>query len=274
MPSVTVAQLKKENDALKDEIAAFRQNLESLNQHLNRNDGPSSSDGSQCAQLDAATLGSLEFYGKSYDDLNKSRVELNANLNQLRSRLDLLAARVEEISTTLEQVQRYSYQYNIKIIGLPETDAHESASDTTALCLNLFKQTGVSIANYDIDIAHRIPTRNATSGPRPVICKFTRRSMKDQVLNVRKDACKVSATSIGLPAECSMQDVKLFDHLTPQLQQLLVDAKKFQTRNGFRFCWSKNFIVYLRKTEDSRPVLIKSHNDLERLAEREGLPLS
>ena len=80
MPNVTVTQLKKKNDVLKGEVAALRQNLESLNQHLNRNDRPSSSDGGQCAQLDATTLGSLEFYGKSYDDLNKSRVELNANL--------------------------------------------------------------------------------------------------------------------------------------------------------------------------------------------------
>ena len=49
-------------------------------------------------------------------------------------------------------------------------------------------------------------------------------------------------TAIGLPAESSMEGVKLFDHLTSQVQQLLADVKKFQNRNGF--CWSKNFIVY------------------------------
>ena len=195
-------------------------------------------------------------------------------LNELWSRLVALATRIEEMSNTLERFQRYSYQYNVKITGLPETNAQESASETSAMCLNLFKAAGVDISNHDIDIAHRISTRIATSGPRPVICKFTRRIVKEQVMNKRKDACKISATSIGLPADCSLEGVRLFDHLTPQIQQLLADVKKFQTRNNYMFCWSKNFIVYLRQTEASRPISFKSRNDLESFAQREGLPLS
>ena len=109
------------------------------------------------------------------------------------------------------------------------------------------------INNQDIDIAHRVPTKQATAGPRPVICKFTRRIVKEEVINLRKEVCKGSAAAIGLSAEFSLRNVNIFYHLTPQTQKLLADAKKFQTRNGFRFCWSKNFVVYLRRSEDSRP---------------------
>ena len=72
-------------------------------------------------------------------------------------------------------------------------------------------------------------------------------------MNARNEACKVSANSIGLPFSCS---------------------KKFQKRNGFKFCWAKNFIIYLRRTEDSRPIQIKCHNDLVNFANQEGLPMS
>ena len=116
------------------------------------------------------------------------------------------------------------------------------------MCLNLFKAAGVYISIHDIDITHRIPTRNATSGPRPVICKLTREVMKEQAMNKRKDTWKTSPTSIGLAADCSLEEVRLFDHLIPQIQQILADVKEFQTRNGYRFCWSKNSIVYLRQT--------------------------
>ena len=177
------------------------------------------------------TLNILRFYGKSYDDL---RQQADKSLQQLWSRLNVLSKRVEEIGKSIELIQRYSYQYNVKIVGLPEIKASESASDTTTQCLSLFEAAGVEI--YIQDIAHRTPTRNATSGPRPVVCKFTRRIAKEKVMNVRKDACKVTASSIGLPADCTLENVKLFDHLTPQVQQLLADTKKFQTRNGFRFC--------------------------------------
>ena len=274
MPNTTINSLKKENDKLKDEITALRKSFGELQQLLQRHDEPPPNNGGHICSLNAETSTNLEFYGKSYDDLKVAQAEADTRLQQLWSRLDALTARVEEMSIALEQFQRYSYQYNIKILGLPETTTHESASETSEMCLNLFKAVGVDISIHDIDIAHRIPTRNSTSGPRPVICKFTRRVIKEQVMNKRKDACKISSTSIGLAADCSLEEVRLFDHLTPRIQQLLADVKKFQTRNGYRFCWSKNFIVYLRQTEDSRPISIKSQSDLENFAQREGLPLS
>lgn len=247
-----------------------------MQKSLKRNDAPTASNGghSSPSSLDPETSTSLEFYSKSYDDLNQFRLNAIKELEKLWSRLNLLADKVEVISTSLDQLQRYSYQYNVKIIGLPETDMHESASATTALCLSLFNAAGAEICSQDIDIAHRIPTRNATPGPRPVICKFTRRVAKDLVMNARRDACKVLATAIGLPGESSLEGVKLFDHLTPQVQKLLADGKKFQNRNGFMFCWSKNFIVYLRQSETSRPIPIKTRQDLEAFAQQEGLPLS
>ncbi|XP_044175115.1 uncharacterized protein LOC122958360 [Acropora millepora] len=274
MPNTTINSLKKENDKLKDEITALRKSFGELQQLLQRHDEPPPNNGGHICSLNAETSTNLEFYGKSYDDLKVAQAEADTRLQQLWSRLDALTARVEEMSIALEQFQRYSYQYNIKILGLPETTTHESASETSEMCLNLFKAVGVDISIRDIDIAHRIPTRNSTPGPRPVICKFTRRVIKEQVMNKRKDACKISSTSIGLAADCSLEEVRLFDHLTPRIQQLLADVKKFQMRNGYRFCWSKNFIVYLRQTEDSRPILIKSQSDLENFAQREGLPLS
>ena len=196
------------------------------------------------------------------------------SLKQLWSLLNLLSSRVGKIGDSIEQLQRYSFQYNIKIIGLPESETSESASQTASLCINLFKAAGIEISNQDIDIAHRIPTRIATSGPRPIVCKFTRRIMKEQVMNARNEACKVSANSIGLPSSSSLENVRLFDHLTLLLQQLLADSKKFQKRNGFKFCWAKNFIIYLRRTEDSRPIQMKCHTDLVNFANQEGLPMS
>jgi len=84
----------------------------------------------------------------------------------------LLSGQVEKVAITIKEIQRYSYQYNIKIIGRPETDVCETASATIALCLSLFNAAGINICSQDIDIAHHIPTRNAISGPKPVICKF------------------------------------------------------------------------------------------------------
>ena len=56
----------------------------------------------------------------------------------------------------------------------------------------------------DIDIAHCIPIRNTTSSPRPIVCKFTRRIAKE-VMHEPK-----YASSIGLPADFTLENMKLF----------------------------------------------------------------
>ena len=69
-------------------------------------------------------------------------------------------------------------------------------------------------------------------------------------MNVRKDACKVTASSIGLPADCTLENVKLFDHLTPQVQQLLADMKnlKLVMASGFVGVRTSPSIYGKRKT--------------------------
>ena len=78
-------------------------------------------------------------------------------LNELWSWLSALTTLVEEMSNALKQFLRYSYQYNIKIIGLPETNVQESASETSVMCLNLFKAVGVNLANHDMILPPEFP---------------------------------------------------------------------------------------------------------------------
>ncbi|CAH3119300.1 unnamed protein product, partial [Pocillopora meandrina] len=113
-------------------------------------------------------------------NLKTFRIRSNLALQQLWSHPNVLSKRVEEIGKSIELIQRYSYEYSAKIVGLPEIKASESVSDTTTLCLSLFQAAGVEISIQDIDIAHRTLTRNATPGPRPVVCKFTRRIGKEK----------------------------------------------------------------------------------------------
>ena len=76
---------------------------------------------------------------------------------------------MDEVGNAIDEIQRYSHQYNVKIVGLPEIDSRESASATTSLCISLLKASGVDINKQNVDIAHRVPTRQATAGPRPAI---------------------------------------------------------------------------------------------------------
>ena len=161
----------------------------------------------------------------------------DTNVNSLKKENESLKSEIAALKKNFEDFQN-SLKLSVNDANVSNNGGDGSrpaiSQDETLNTLQFY--AGVEISIQDTDMVHRIPTRNATSSLRPVVCKFTRRIAKEKVMNVRKDACKVTASSIGLPADCTLENVKLFDHLTPQVQQLLADTKKFQTRNGFRFC--------------------------------------
>ena len=77
------------------------------------------------------------------------------------------------------------------------------------------------------------------------------------LMNRRRDACKVDPRRLGFSEDVSLSVVRIFDHLSPRLQQVLFEAKKFKDRNNCQYCWAKDSIVYLRRDNESRPIKIK-----------------
>ena len=123
-----------------------------------------------------------------------------------------------------------------------------------------------SISLDDIDIAHRVPARN-DSKYKPIICKFSRQITKDQLMNCRRNINKVSPNIVGFASDAQLSEARIYEHLTPSLQKLLFEAKKFQQLHSYKFCWVNNSKILLRKHDDSRAVVIRELSDLEVLVD-------
>ena len=127
------------------------------------------------------------------------------------------------MAAAVDNIQRYSYQYNSTIIEILEDTENRGWTETTSnLCLKLFHATvatGVSI--NDIDIAHRVRTRRTDEDrSKPIVCKLIRRLTKEDVMNRRHEIPNIGPTSLGLQAGFVMSIIKIFDHLTPNLQEV------------------------------------------------------
>ena len=55
----------------------------------------------------------------------------------------------------------------------------------------------------------------------------------------RKEVTNLQADQLGFTSQVSLQFINLYDHLTPRIQSLLIEAKKFRGANNFKFCWAK-----------------------------------
>ena len=205
----------------------------------------------------------------------KSESSLSKALDNFSRRLDLLTAKVDRIDQAIDEMLYYSYQYNLKIVGVPLISDRESAQDTAELCVKLFTGLGVDILLSDIDIAHRVPQRNTSSGngnrsrPNPIICKFTRRMIRDKVLASRGNTSRITTECLDLPSSAEINRIAIYSHLTPRLQELLHSAKLHQNTYSYKWCWAKGAAIFLRKTDTSMAIRLGSIDDLTRLSLRE-----
>ncbi|PFX13675.1 hypothetical protein AWC38_SpisGene22222 [Stylophora pistillata] len=255
----SVASLKRENSKLKDQLSVMADEIAKMKEMLLEQSKKPAATNDEVEQ-------SLEFMSKEYDDFERFRVSAGKELDRLGAMLDEIAVEVNRVSRSIDEFQEYSYQYNVKIVGVPQLSQDESSASTSELCDCLFKAIGSAVSIHDIDTAHRVPTRsNDNGGPRPIICRFIRRLSKDDVMNHKRNASKVAPSAVGLPDGASLSAVRIFDHLTPRMQKVLFEAKRFKEQFHYQYCWSKGSLVYLRKDTTSRAIKIKDITDLHRL---------
>ena len=263
-----ITNLRKENEELTMELKQAKESLKQLSENVSRNNQSREQDGA-CSVM-RETEKSVEFLSDQYDLLNAFRNKAEKKLKEISEWLDNITYRCQAISDAIDDIVDYSYQYNMKIVGVPEASEKESAETTANLCLKLFHALGVKdISMQDIDIAHRVSSRRDTNRPkardtnRPkaIICKFVRRMAKEKVMSARNEVKKIQPSQLGLQTEL-ISRLGLYDHLSPRLQTLFYEAKKYKIANEYKFCWTKNGAVFLRESDTSH---IKRLNKLQDL---------
>ena len=86
----------------------------------------------------------------------------------------------------------------------------------------------------DIDTAHRVPQRNNAGNPKPIVCRFVRRLVKESLMSHRKEISDVTPAAVGLPEGSSLSSARIYDHLSPRMQAVLFQAKKVKGELHYR----------------------------------------
>ena len=146
-----------------------------------------------------------------YDDLSASYYDSVNHLKALS--INKLNAEVTRVGNPIDEVEEYSYQFNVKTIGLPEKSS-ETAAETSALCVKLFQGMGAEVFLSDIDIAHRVHSRQQNGASKLIICKFVRCLAKASVMETRQSASQVNQSHIDLSSDRVLDRVRIFDQVT------------------------------------------------------------
>ena len=124
----------------------------------------------------------MEFVSDQHDDLIAFKVSASKEFEEIRARLDndKISETCNHIQKSLDTFELYSYQFNIKIVGMPMVAEREHPEQTANLCLQLFSALGVKgVLIQDIDTAHQVPSMKPSNWPNAIVCKCVRRLAKD-----------------------------------------------------------------------------------------------
>jgi hypothetical protein len=97
--------------------------------------------------------------------------------------------------------------------------------------------------------SHRLPA--STGFIAPIIAKFTRRDVRDRIMSVKKNLRHKSARDLGFTHNTRLY---INESLTPKYRILLKEVKHYKRSHTFKYVWSRQGKIYLRKDESS-PVL-------------------
>ena len=230
---------------------------------LNRSNRNSKNNGASGSLKDLEN--SVKFVSDKYDDLQAFQKTATARFKELSASLNDISKKVNDLAQAIDNLEAYSCQYNLKLVGIPELP-DETAMATTELCAKIFQKIGASVSINDIDIAHRVPKRPArnqdtSSSYNAIICKFTRRSPIEEIMQQRNRISTIDPSEVDLPQDALFTSPRIFEQLTPKLQQLLYESKKRQQRLKFKFCWAKGGAVPMRATETSHIFKLYSMDD-------------
>ena len=259
-------KLRKENQSLRNEIADLKEKLQKISESLATMEEQHGRRRVE-REMSPGRVHAVEFVSQQYDVLTKFKEEAERQIQELAVRVDEISTLCGRITKSIEASEAYSYQFNLKIVGVPTVAERETPQQTANICLKLFAALGVeNVSLSDIDMVHRVPSRVASNRPNAIICKFVRRLAKDNVMANRKNVNGLSPVDSGFSSDIDVSHINLYDHLTPRLQELLYESKKFKDAKSYKYCWAKNGIVLLRKTDNSTPLKLKSLEDLRRLS--------
>lgn len=97
---------------------------------------------------------SVDFLGGEYDDFRVKKHSAEEDLKRFENNLETITRSIDEIGELIESL-KCSYQYNVKIFGVPQTNEFESAEETVDICCRLFEEMEAEISESNIAIAQR-----------------------------------------------------------------------------------------------------------------------
>lgn len=203
---------------------------------------------------------SVSFIGKQYDDM-ATQIEL------LQKEKRAYRDSIQQLETKIRDLQQLSRSSAVEIRNVP-TKEKESVNDLCTIITDIGSAIKMLIDRNDIRDVYRLPGKPGTI--RPIVAELTNVEKKNLVISsvrnfnkTHQNESSLNTHSIGLTGE--RRRIYVAEYLPASSRKLLFMAREFAKRMNFKYCWTANGNIFLRKVEGAKQHLIKSEQSLNEL---------
>ncbi|KAI5637835.1 hypothetical protein NE865_09490 [Phthorimaea operculella] len=236
-------------------------------------------------------LGSIQEQLLSMDgiksDLSQVKVDIADLKTSLDAKLEIMTVRVQSVESrvdTLEQRlqdlpsmktkiaalrlelanrDQQLFRKDVELTGLPE----QSNENLPHIVATLASKLGVQLDPRDVDDIRRVGVKGGKDGkderPRPVIITLTRRAIRDTLLTAARS--RRGLTTDKIEVACTPRKIFLNEHLIKENRILFSKARAVGKDLRFKFVWTNNGNIFMRRSETSSILKVSSETVLQRL---------
>lgn len=186
---------------------------------------------------------------KKTQEVNKQLLKENADL---RSNMTSMEIRVRNL-------EQYSRKQNLEIDGVPESQGE----DVCAILADVGRAIGVELKKEKVVAVHRVPTYNKKKSS-PIVVKFSTYEERDVWITGYKSVRPLTANKIN-PSFNGSARVYVNEHLSPENKLLLSKTKEAAKQKGYKYVWSRDGKIFVRRDEGERCKKIDTLLDLDKL---------
>ncbi|XP_041460952.1 uncharacterized protein LOC121412110 [Lytechinus variegatus] len=202
---------------------------------------------------------SAEFFSDKVDELTCEVKRLSSENASMKRENEQLKAKMMTLEHQVNELDQYHRRINLEVAGVPEKEGE----NVREAVLHVMKKISPEVSNDDIDVTHRLGQRREDGPARPIIVRFTTRRMRDTLYSGRKKLRETSTRQLGF----SRDEGKVFlnENLAPAKKSLLKKANDERKKAGYKFLWTTNGTILVRKSPNVPPVAIHREEDLNKI---------
>ena len=191
---------------------------------------------------------SVQFMSECFEKLKKENEGMAARLDELEKKDGV----EESMQLQIDNLELHRRACNLELQGIEEKEKENCKELVTATVAKITPNVKVE----DIESAYRVGSKKNQDGSirnRAILFKLRNRLVRDRIYGNRANLKKISTKE---------NPIYINENLPYNLKQILSAANKARKEKNYKFLWTKNGTVLVRKEEKSPVIAIKSMKDL------------